>query len=294
VVVHDIAVEPDAQTAWPPAGWKADVGEVKDDTGSAKRLLALWTDRAWRRPTTAGEREPFLKLYKKVRDDGQTFDAGLRAAFRAVLVSPQFRYLASPAHPDEGVAQHAIASRLSFMLWGEPPDAELRKLAAAGKLRDPAVLDAQVDRLLADPRSDGFVRPFVVQWLELEQPITIAQSHIQKQDFRFARYLKASMREETVGYVARLIADNRPEAELVSSDWTLMNDALARHYDYPPLEGGHLRKVTLRADDPRGGGLLGHAGIQSMLCWMGDNWVIYRGAWALRHVLDKPPPPPPL
>jgi hypothetical protein len=294
VVVHDIAVEPDAQTAWPPAGWKADVGEVKDDTGSAKRLLALWTDRAWRRPTTAGEREPFLKLYKKVRDDGQTFDAGLRAAFRAVLVSPQFRYLASPAHPDEGVAQHAIASRLSFMLWGEPPDAELRKLAAAGKLRDPAVLDAQVDRLLADPRSDGFVRPFVVQWLELEQPITIAQSHIQKQDFRFARYLKASMREETVGYVARLIADNRPAAELVSSDWTLMNDALARHYDYPPLEGGHLRKVTLRADDPRGGGLLGHAGIQSMLCWMGDNWVIYRGAWALRHVLDKPPPPPPL
>jgi len=73
-----------------------------------------------------------------------------------------------------------------------------------------------------------------------------------------------------------------------------MNDALARHYGYSPLEGGHLRKVALRADDPRGGGVLGHAGIQSMLCWMGDNWVIYRGAWALRHVLDMPPPPPPL
>jgi hypothetical protein len=294
VVVHDIAIEPDALTVWPPAVWTADVGEVKDDADSAKRLLTVWTDRAWRRPTTEAEREPFLKLYQKVRADGQTFDAGLRAAFRAVLVSPQFRYHASPAHPDKTVAQHAIASRLSFMLWGEPPDAELRKLAAAGKLRDPSVLDAQVDRLLADPRSDGFVRPFVVQWLQLEQPITIAQSHIQKQDFRFARYLKASMREETVGYVAKLIADNRPASELVSSDWTLMNDALARHYEYPPLEGGHLRKVKLPADDPRGGGLLGHAGVQSMLCWMGDNWVIYRGVWALRHVLDLPPPPPPL
>lgn len=294
VVLHDIAIEPDAVTVWPPAEWKADVGELKDDAESAKRLLALWTDRAWRRPTTGSEREPFLKLYEKLRGEGLSFDAALRAAFRSVLVSAHFRYHASPANPDKAVGQHAIASRLSFMLWGEPPDAELRRLAAAGKLRDPVVLDAQVDRLLADARSDGFVRPFVVQWLELEQPITIAQSHINKQDFRFARYLKASMREETVGYVARLLADNRPVAELVASDWTLMNDALARHYEYPALEGGHLRKVKLRADDPRGGGILAHAGIQSMLCWMGDNWVIYRGAWALRHVLDMPPPPPPL
>ncbi len=294
VVLHDIAIEPEASTAWPPTGWGVKVGELKDDADSAKRLLALWADRAWRRPTTEAEREPFLKLYTKLRGEGLGFDAAVRGAFRSVLMSAHFRYHASPGHPDKTIAHHAIASRLSFMLWGEPPDAELRKLAAAGKLRDPAVLDAQVDRLVADPRSDGFVRPFVVQWLELEQPITIAQSHINKQDFRFARYLKASMREETVGYVARLIADNRPASELVSSDWTLMNDALARHYEYPPLDGGHLRTVKLRADDPRGGGILGHAGIQSMLCWMGDNWVIYRGVWALRHVLDLPPPPPPL
>jgi hypothetical protein len=294
VVLHDIAIEPDTVTAWPPASWGANVGEVKADADSAKRLLALWTDRAWRRPTTEVEREPYLKLYEKLRGEGLNFDAALRAAFRSVLMSAHFRYHASPAHRDMNVAHHAIASRLSFMLWGEPPDAELRKLAAAGKLRDPVVLDAQVDRLLADSRSDGFMRPFVVQWLELEQPITIAQSHIQKQDFRFARYLKASMREETVGYVARLLADNRPASELVASDFTMMNDALARHYGYPAMEGGHLRKVKLRTDDPRGGGILGHAGIQSMLCWMGDNWVIYRGAWTLRHVFDMPPPPPPL
>ncbi len=229
-----------------------------------------------------------------MRAGGGSFDAALRAAFQSVLMSAPFRYHSSPAHPDPAIAQHAIAGRLSFMFWGEPPDAELRELAKAGKLRDPKVLDAQVDRLLADPRSRGFTRPFVTQWLELEQPITIAQVHINKQDFRFARYLKVSMRDETLTYFAQLVADNRPAAELVASDWTMMNDALALHYGYPALAGGDLRKVKFRADDPRGGGILGHAGIQSMLTWMGENWVIYRGARALRHILDIPPPPPPL
>ena len=91
-----------------------------------------------------------------------------------------------------------------------------------------------------------------------------------------------------------MLTDNRPVRELVSSDWTMMNNALARHYGYGSLEGGHLRKVKLRKDDRRGGGIMSHAGIQSMLCWMGDNWVIYRGAWTARHILDDPPQLPPL
>jgi hypothetical protein len=180
------------------------------------------------------------------------------------------------------------------MLTGAPPDAELRRAAAGGKLRDPAVLAAQADRLLASPRSDGFTRPFVMQWLVMGQPITLAMDHLEKQDFRFGRHLKASMHEETIAYVAQLLDGNHPARDLVRSDWTMMNDILAVHYGYPALAGGHLRKVTLRPDDPRGGGILGHAGIQSMLCWMGDNWVIYRGAWTLRHILNAPPPPAPL
>jgi len=294
VVLQRIDIEPNYVMAWPPKEWKADVGEIKDDPDCAKRLLGLWIERAWRRPATEAEQEPFRKLYHQLRKKDLSFDDALRGAFQAILLSAPFRYLAAPDHADAGIAQHAIASRLSFLLVGEPPDGELRRLAAAGKLRDPAVLDAQVDRLLDDPRSQAFVRPFVAQWLELEQPIIIAQDHIQKQDFRFARYLKASMREETLAYVARLIADNRPAKELIVSDWTMMNDVLSLHYGYDRLDGGHFRKVKLRADDPRGGGILGHAGIQSMLCWMGDNWVIYRGAWTARHILDHPPPPPPL
>lgn len=291
VVLQRIDVEPDYVAAWPPAEWQA--GALKDNPEVAQRLLALWVERAWRRPASETERAPFLKLYQELRQQGTSFDDALRVAFQSVLLSAPFRYLASPVHADAVIAQHAIAARLSFMLIGAPPDGELRRLAVVGKLRDPAVLDAQVDRLLADPRSQAFVRPFVMQWLVLDQPITIAQSHIQRQDFRFGRYLKASMRDETVAYITQLIAEDRPAKELIVSDWTMMNDSLALHYGYPGIEGGPLRKVKLRADDPRGGGILGHAGIQSMLCWMGDNWVIYRGAWTMRHILDQPPPPPP-
>lgn len=295
ILLHEIEIDPNYVAVWPPAEWKVNPGPMEDSPQMARRLLDLWLERAWRRPATEAETEPFWKLYVQLRSQRRTFDEALRAAFQATLLSAPFRYLASPAHRNPVISQHAIASRLSFFLLGEPPDAELRRLASEGKLHDPAVREAQVDRLLKDPRfQSGFVRPFVTQWLELEQPITIAQNHIQKVDFRFARYLKASMKNETVGYVGTLLGENRPVRELIDSDWTLMNDTLARHYGYPPLEGGELRKVKLRENDPRGGGLLGHSGIQSMLCWMGDNWVIYRGAWALRHIFDMPPPPPPL
>ena len=296
VILHRIEIDTNYVAAWPPPGWGIDVGKLADDDSTAKRLLHVWVERAWRRPAAEAEQARFLALYHKLRGDGMSFDDALRPALQAVLLSAPFRYLPSPAvaGKDDAARQYATASRLSFLLWGAPPDAELRRLAAAGKLRDPATLDAQVDRLLADPRSDAFVRPFVTQWLEMDQPITVAMDHIRKQDFRWGRHLKASMRDETVRYVATLLAENRPVAELVASDWTLMNDVLARHYGYAGVEGGQMRKVALRPDDPRGGGILGHAGIQSMLCWMGENWVIYRGAWALRHVLDDPPPPPPL
>ena len=289
VALQSIEAEMDYVAPWPPADWQAEVGEIADNDSSADRLLALWMERAWRRPVSSGERRPFLDLYKKVRRQGAGFDDALRSAFHSVLMSAPFRYL-EPAHS----SQYAVASRLSFMLTGGPPDAELRQLAKTGKLREAKVLDAQVDRLLRDPRSDAFVRPFVQQWLVMGQPITLAMKTLQHQDFRFGRFLKESMQEETIAYVTQMLRDNRPARELIQSDWTMMNNTLARHYGYPELEGRALRKVKLRRDDPRGGGVLGHAGIQSMLTWMGDNWVIYRGAWALRHIFDDPPPPPPL
>lgn len=293
VVLESFEVEPDYHADWPPADWKLDKFDSADDRKFAEKLLALWIERAWRRTVAAPERVRFLALYDKLRSEGKSFDESLRSAFQAVLLAGSFRYLSAPplAGPN---ADDAFASRLSFMLWGTPPDEELRRLAAAKKLRDPRTIDAQVARLLADPRSAGFTRPLVNQWLELGQPITLAMDHLQQQDFRFGRHLKASLQEESISYVAQMLAENRPARELLASDWTMMNNIVARHYGYEGIEGSHMRKVALRADDPRGGGILSQAGIQSMLCWMGDNWVIYRGAWTLRRLLDDPPPPAPL
>jgi hypothetical protein len=296
IVIESVEIDYDHRAAWPPAEWRTKIGEIKDDEASARQLLSLWMERAWRRPVKADESAKFFAMYQRLRHQERPFDDALRATFQSVLMGGAFRYLASPSDPDPVVAQHAIASRLSFMLSGGPPDDELRSLAAAGKLRDPRVLDHQVDRLLNARRRDAFFKPFVTQWLNLNQPITLVMDSLKKQDFKFGRHLKESMRDETIQYVRRLFLDNRPARELIASDWTMMNDILAVHYGYPRIEGGELRKVALRpnADDPRGGGLLGHAGIQSMLCWMGDNWLIYRGAWTLTHLLDDPPPPPPL
>lgn len=294
LVLHSIAIQPEYRPTWPPADWKVDVGDLGDNLASAQHLLKIWMDRAWRRPVNENEQKRFLKLYENLREQKLSFDEALRATFQSVLLSGSFRFLPSPGDVDKSLKQHAIASRLSFLLWGRPPDAELRQLAIEGKLTNPTVLDAQVDRLLSDPRSQDFVRPFVTQWLEMDQPITIAMDHIQKQDFRFGRNLKASMKQETVSYFAQILRENRSAQELLASDWTMMNDVLAKHYGYVGIEGAELRKVKLRKGDRRGGGILAHAGIQSMLCWMGENWVIYRGAWTLRNILDDPPPPPPL
>ena len=294
IVLHAIKVDSNYVQAWPPTDWGVDVGEVTDSEDTAGRLLAVWMDRAWRRPVSSHEQQKFMDLYRGLRANGHSFDTALRAAFHSVLLSGPFRYLASPADENKAITQHAIASRLSFMLNGTPPDVELRKLAALGKLRDAKVLDGQVSRLLADTGSQGFFHPFVMQWLEMDQPITVVMDHFRMQEFRFGRHLKDSMRSETIRYIQTLFAQNRPARELIHSDWTFMNNILARYYGYAGVDGADLRKVKLRPDDPRGGGILSHGGIQSMLTWMGDNWVIYRGAWTLRHVLDDPPPPPPL
>lgn len=278
-VVERIEIDYDHRALWGSAD--------EDNEESARRLLDLWIERAWRRPASEAEGERFFALYRKLRTEGFSFDDALRSAFQSVLMSGAFRYLESPA-----ASQHAFASRLSFMLLGAPPDAELRTLAGEGKLLDAKVLDAQVDRLLDDARSVDFFRPFVTQWLNLDQPITLSMSHLNQQYFRFGRHLKESMTRETIDYVRQMFGGNRPARELITSDWTMANDILAVHYGMPPVEGARLRQVA--ASQPRGGGVLGHAGIQSMLCWMGDNWVIYRGAWILNHILDDPLPPPPL
>lgn len=295
LVLKAVEFEPEYVATWPPKEWNSEIDTITDSPTSAKQLLSLWMNRAYRRPVKASEQDHFYQFYKSLREQGFTFDQALRSTFQSVLMSQPFRYLASNADENQSMADHAVASRLSFMLVGTLPDESLRELAASGKLRSPEILKEQALRLLDDPRNySRFIKPFVSQWLEMEQPLTLVDDRLGKASYHFRRYLQDSMREETYRYVQNLISENRPAREIVSSDWTMMNDILARYYDYPEMGGGQLRKIKLRDNDPRGGGILSHAGIQSMLCWMGDNWVIYRGAWTAKHILADPPQLPPL
>ena len=201
LVFKKVELEPHYVAAWPPAKWGVDLGEIGDNPESAAKLLTLWMERAYRRPVAPAERKRFLSFYKKLRSDGMTFDNALRSTFQSVLMSSPFRYLDSTAHEDEAIADHAVASRLSFMLAGAPPDAELRGLAATGKLRRPEILQAQADRLLGDVRNfDAFLRPFVTQWLEMEQPITRVDDRRGKASYHIRRFLQDSKEHRRISY----------------------------------------------------------------------------------------------
>ena len=128
-VLKHVELEPQYVAVWPPKKWNVDIGEISDNAQSAEMLLTLWMDRAYRRPATSTERRPFLAFYNQLRGDGMTFDNALRSTFQSVLMSSPFRYLDSTAHENKAIADHAVASRLSFMLVGSPPDAELLELA---------------------------------------------------------------------------------------------------------------------------------------------------------------------
>lgn len=290
-VMESIEFDYHHRAFWPPEAWKIEGIEISDSEESAHKLLEIWMERAWRRPVSKGEITPFLKLFRKYRGEGKSFDDALRPAFQSVLMSGGFRYL-SPA----GESSEAMVSRVSFMLTGGPPNDNLRQLVERFKKGEQVDLNKEIERILKESDREAFFDPFVTQWLVMDQPLTLAMSHLQKQDFRFGRHLKESMRNETVEYLRILFSENRPARELILSDWTALNDILAVHYGIEGVEGAHFRKVKLkeRKEDGRGGGILGHAGIQSMLTWMGDNWVIYRGSWTLHHILDDPPPPAPL
>ncbi|MEZ6140571.1 MAG: DUF1592 domain-containing protein [Zavarzinella sp.] len=295
LVLHAIELNTNYNASWPPTHWQVKLPEKQPNSEYAARLIGLWQEKAWRRPITAEESKPFIALYEQQRKLGLSFDAAVRAACQSILMTTQFRFLGSPGggnSPNNDPFQ--LASRISFDMWGGPTDQELLNVAASGKLSEPKQLNRQIHRLLESPRcKTGFLKPFTRQWLELDQPITITSSHISKQDFRFARHLKESMKAETTAYIAEMLSKNRPISELIDSNWTMLNESLAYHYQLPPVVGAELRKVNLPGTFQRGG-LIAHAGIQSMLCWMGDNWVIYRGVWFARAILDMPPPAPPL
>jgi mono/diheme cytochrome c family protein len=266
-----------------------------DEDGCAQKIFTNLARRAYRRPVTGDDIEPSMQFYTRSRNAKGSFDAGIRAGLARILASPSFLYRIErdPAAVQPGAA-HAVsdielASRLSFFLWSSIPDQRLMDLAAAGRLRQPGVLAAQVRRMIADPRADAFVNNFVGQWLQLRNlESKVAPDLLMFPDFD--DNIRKAFRRETELFFGHVLRENRSALELLSADYTFVNERLARHYGIRGVYGSRFRQVKLT--DPNRRGLLGQGSVLALTSVATRTSPVYRGKFVLTTFLNTPPPPP--
>jgi hypothetical protein len=259
----------------------------------AKRAVEDFIAAAYRGvPPADGEVERLAEIYAARRGLGAKHEDALIETLVAVLSSPRFLYRAEPG-PDDGrrdLNGLEVATRLSYFLWGTAPDAELHRLAESGALLEPAVLKAQTNRLLDDPRSAGFVEPFVAQWLAMDR-LDFFQFDLSLYP-KFDDSTKEAARREVYETFADLLRANGPLSNLLSADDVVVNGLLADYYGLEGVEGDAFRRVAVPAGSPRGG-LLGMAAVHAMGSNGEHTSPVERGAWVLRKLLNDPPPPAP-
>jgi hypothetical protein len=263
----------------------------------AKQILSTLTRRAYRRPDNAQDLEPLMSFYEEGRKSG-SFEDGIELALRRLLVSPQFltRAEREPANLANGatfkITDLELASRLSFFLWSSIPDDQLISLAAQNKLSSPGVLEQQVKRMLADPRSQALIDNFAAQALYLRNlPVTSPDGKFYPD---WDDELRNSFRKETELLFESIMREDRSIVDLLTANYTFLNQRLARHYGIPGIYGSHFRRVTLPADMDYRRGLLGHGSFLS-ITWVQNfrTSPVKRGVWILENVLGTPAPEPP-
>jgi len=260
-----------------------------EENGCARQILEKLSRRAYRRPVTDSDLKPLLAFYQQARQKGG-FERGIQKAVEAILVSPDFLFRVeadSPGvHPVTGVD---LASRLSFFLWSSVPDEELLGLGVAGKLAKPEVLKQQVERMLDDPKSSALVTNFAGQWLFIRNLATVKPDPVIFADFDES--LRFSMQRETELFFESVVRENRSALELLTANYTFLNERLAKHYGIPDIYGSQFRRVAL--EDSNRGGLLGQASLLTVTSPPNRTSVVQRGKWVLENLLGAPPPPPP-
>lgn len=262
----------------------------------AKAILGRLARLAYRRPVTAIDLQSLMTFYRRGRMGGD-FDSGIEIALRALLMSPEFlfRVEAEPAKVVAGshyrIRDLELASRLSFFLWSSIPDDELLTTAISGRLKNPAVLEEQVLRMLADSRSDALTFNFASQWLQLRRLDGIRP--VEALFPNFDEGLRQAARRETELFFDSVLREGRSAVELLTADYTFMNERLARHYGVPGVvNGSHFRRVTLADTSPRRG-LLGQASMLMLTSQAIRTSPVVRGKWILETILGTPPPDPP-
>jgi hypothetical protein len=268
-----------------------------DEDAAAKKIVAQLLRRAYRRPVTDAEVQGTFGLYKQGHDEATTdkFNAGIEMALSAVLVSPEFLFRVErepagvAANTPYRVSDLELASRLSFFLWSSIPDGELLDTAIAGKLHEPAVLERQVKRMLADERSNSIVTNFASQWLHLRNLDSITPDMRLFPDFD--DNLRQAMREETELFFESILREDRSALDLLHANYTYVNERLAKHYGIPHIYGTRFRRIDLDEDTERGG-LLRQASILMVTSYATRTSPVIRGKWVLDNLLGVPPPPP--
>jgi hypothetical protein len=268
----------------------------KQTPACARAIVANFATRAFRRPVSSKEIDPYLRLYSLVRQQADTFNEGIVAALDAVLVSPKFIYRIEFDRPAETgqtavhVTDYEMASRLSYFLWSTMPDEELMRLAAEHRLRQPAVLEAQIHRMLRDPKVRGLVENFAGQWLQFRNIDVVRPDGERFPEFDDS--LRYSMRRETALFVENIVREDGSVLDFLNADYSFLNERLARFYGVPGVVGPDFRRVEMSTAN-RGGGVLAQGSILTISSYSTRTSPVLRGKWILENLLNAPPPPPP-
>jgi hypothetical protein len=272
------------------------VGQTRGltDDACARRIVTQLARRAFRRPVTEHDVRALLQVYEKGRAHGG-FESGIEWAVERILVAPDFlfRIERDPVGSKPGtpfrISDLELASRLSFFLWSSIPDQPLLDAAIAGRLRDPATLRHQLQRMLADSRSTALVTNFAGQWLYLRN----VRGHAPDPNLfpDFDDNLREAFGRETELFFESQLREDRSVVDLLRANYTFVNERLARHYGIPGIYGSHFRRVVL--PDDRRAGLLGQGSILTVTSYAHRTSPVVRGKWLLENLLGAPPPPPP-
>jgi hypothetical protein len=270
--------------------------DASDENACAERILSNLTRRAFRRAITTADLNQPLRFYQEARQRGDGFEAGIESALTSILMSPEFLFRVEedptgiPPNTAYRVPDLQLASRLSFFLWSSIPDEELLETAVRGELSKPTILAKQARRMLSDTRSQSLVSNFANQWLYLRNLDSLTPDARLFPDFD--DNLRQALRRETELFFESIIEEDRSILDLLKTDYTYLNERLAKHYGIPGVYGDHFRKVSLTPETHRGG-LLRQGSILSVTSYATRTSPVIRGHWILGNLLGSPPPPPP-
>ena len=268
-----------------------------EEEACARAIVSTLATRAFRRPSTAADLNLLMPFYRAGRDDGGLFDDGIEAALQRVLVDPQFifRGEAEPADLEAGASYQLsdleLASRLAFFLWSSIPDDELIDVAAAGRLREPAEMERQVQRMLRDSRSSALITNFTGQWLGVRSLRTVEPVVNLFPDFD--DNLRLAFQREVELFFASIVREDRSVLDLLTADYTFVNERLAKHYGIPHVYGSHFQRVTLGPELDARRGLLGKGALLTVTSNPARTSPVTRGKWFQQTLLGVPPPDPP-